>query len=292
MGDNTGNQEKLYRSPEMMLEELAEKMSVEDGEKSSSVSDGRTKLVLGGCSGRKRQEFTDNLTHLVRQHQVDITVADGPEQAKDGDYVLLFCGDSETAASWEQKKDDADRKDPENKKQSFDYPQMLFLAGQMEHLVKIHPQAAVLVSDYCVYGRSFGGTEKKKENELGYVCHTSAGEVSAQCMRTAEHLACRLARENGLNLKVARTENNSSGDAGKQMIAAVLQVLLEGKSGEIYNLPDTDIQNKAFPEISDEICKEAGVLTWKEKRSPLSAMKIVPDTAKYEGLSGMRDSVK
>lgn len=197
---------------------------------------------------------------------------------------------------------------------------LLRLTEQLEQIRVIKPREVLLISDTCVYGKVFGIFHALKEEETGYVCHTDSNDMSAQCMRMAEHLCGRLAREDGVRIKIARvdwgslleTENHRNGRKAslqnggpeeEELLEAILRVLLDGVPGEVYNLPGTpenihpeagkhapgktyNLPGSGVPEMLED--KDGGALNPEEGsgrlawegHSALSPMRIVPDCGK------------
>ena len=266
--------DKVYIPPEQLLERLS-----------------GARLVMAGCDGSRKQEFARNLAHMAKQNGVGLTVeemamsagnktvmSDGTAVPTDSraelpeaaDYVMLFWNAEGSPGA-----DDA-------------YAQFFTLTEQMELLSGTKVKSVLLVSDYSVYGKCFGGTEKKSELQLGYVSHTSAQEIPLHCMRMAEHFACRLARESGLRMKVVRAAEGLSGEAQKAMILAAVKVMLDGVDGEIYNLPGSAGDNPGIQGMADNNPGIQGMadndLSRQETRSPLAPIHILPDTEKVSAL--------
>ena len=203
------------------------------------------KLVVAGPESRQKQIFSRCLAQL-NEEKGAFSLGWELENAGKEDYVLLF-------GVTEEK----------------DSPAVLEkLLGQMELLAGKKTAGAVLISDNRVYGKCFGLPHRLKEEELGYICHTSVSETDLQCMRTAEHFAHRLAAEEAVPICVARGEETQTGKGTQRMIEAALKVLLLGKPGECYNLPGDDTSAE----------------TEKEDRSPFLPVKILTDTEKTEKL--------
>ena len=145
-------------------------------------------------------------------------------------------------------------------------------------------EAAALVTGTEVYGKLYGKERAIREEEMGYVSHLLKEDTAPFCMRTAENLAGRLAREKGLPIKILRTVRNwedtvsdtvvAEGVAGafgspiQRLIQGAVTALLLGKAGEAYNLPWEEISFEEEP----------------ESRSPLSPVIVKPDTRKLERL--------
>lgn len=147
--------------------------------------------------------------------------------------------------------------------------------AEMETIMKSEPEAVVYISDSRVYGKSFGPQISRNENELGYVCHTSMEEMELQCMRMAEHLVCRMAKEEQMPVKTVRLDRKAEEKELYELVPYILGVLLNGMSGEIYNVAAADLDDQKNAEEA-----ESGPLKWKENRSPLTAMEIRLNTEK------------
>lgn len=170
-----------------------------------------------GLSHRQKKIFLENLAYQSEQQGGAFTVAVQPEDVGSGDLVFLFA-DFETGEPSE----------------------VTELLAELEAVVKARPQSVVLVSEGCVYGKVFGSRACCKEGELGYISHTSRDGIRLQAMRTAEHFACRFAREESLEIKVVRADTGLFGEALAVMLEAAVCVLLCGNGGEIYNLPGAE----------------------------------------------------
>lgn len=238
--------EKINTTPELVLERLAGK-----------------RLILGGCNGKLREHFVQNLVYLMEQSRADIVLHNGVEKAQAGDYVLLF---GENLEMDQRQRISADGIGA-SREEMYDYAELLTLGADLQKLAKTKVGSVVFLSDTAVYGKCFGEQHARKEEELGYVSHTSKGEISVQNMRMAEHLVCRLAHEEGVEAKVVRARAGLYEEDAKNVILEALWVLLCGERGEIYNLPAGE---RPVMEQS------AG------EHSPLAPIGIVPDTGKFE----------
>ena len=172
------------------------------------------RIIFAGNNTALKRELLEELTHSKSRFGMEFTVAKELEQGEAGDYVFLFAGQEETGR----------------------IPEVTEFLKLLEQVKKLEPSSAVLVTDTAIYGKSFGQPHLLKENEFGYVCHTSEEDRAAQLMRTAEHFACRMVRESGLNLKVARAAERQTGDERTEMAERAVKVLLFGRAGEPYNL--------------------------------------------------------
>lgn len=229
---------------------------------------GRTIVVAGPGEGG-RQEFAQNLAHLAGLQKTEVHIGDRPETATGENFVILFIGMPQEDLTGKQEAGaesiSADGCGVSRPGQGN--PSVLSeVLDSLEDLSNADFAAAVVITDYSVFGKCFGRERTLREEELGYVCHTSAAEQSQFGMRLAEQLACRMAREDGVNIKVVRIpyaarsgdiqtgrmpdmeqagdvsgdliKMGRSGDFRKRLIEAVLYVLLHGEAGEIYSLPD------------------------------------------------------
>lgn len=263
-------QEKINAIPELVQERLSGK-----------------RLILGGCNGKLREGFVQNLVYIIEQSKADIVLLNGTKKAKAGDYVLLFGETPETVRTGMSKKA-ADGSKTETG-DGYGYEDLFALGEDLQILAKADPGEVLFISDCAVYGKSFGEGYARKEEDLGYVSHTSRAEISVQNLRMAEHLVCRTAREDGLRAKVVRAHGGLYDGEAKAVILAALQVLIYGTCGEIYNLPvrQDEMSGAAFgvsAKKADRNAAEKEVLVWKEARSPLAPMEVVPDTGKFEQL--------
>lgn len=202
---------------------------------------GRT-IIVAGPDEDSRQEFAQNLAHLAGLQKTELHIGDRPETATGEAFVILFAGMPQADLTGEQQAgaesaaaDGSGASHPEQGNPAV----LSEVLDSLERLSNAGFAAAVVVTNYRVFGKSFGRERALCEEELGYVCHTSAAEQPKFGMRLAEQLACRMAREDGVNIKVARIPCAAqSGDSRKRLIEAVLYVLLHGEAGEIYSLPD------------------------------------------------------
>lgn len=170
------------------------------------------KIILAGNECNLRQRFQENLVHIAGGQGDGFEVSPGFSGTDTDCYVLLFAH-------------------PETMEQLQE------LLGSLKELAAARPRAAVLISDNRVYGRIFGSSHPLGTEEIGYACHTMPEDIPVTNLRTAEHFACRMAREEGLNIRVARADADQEGDMLAAMVGACVRVLLEGEAGAIYNLP-------------------------------------------------------
>lgn len=239
------------------------------------------------------QAVLGELRRMSRLTEPGFEVTGRAESMRQQDYVLLFPESGvqgSTAAESELEAQGAGGIVSGNKAQvkkpggiEMDpWHNFLHFTEQMERIRIIKPRGVLLLSDTSVYGKVFGMPHALKEEETGYVCHTDSKDMNVQCMRMAEHLCGRLAREEGVLVKIARMDRNvlpeiknrqDDGEKGltgagmeEVLAGAILRVLLDGVPGEVYNLP---VSPDAIPEIPDE-----------EGHSALSPVRIVPDCGK------------
>lgn len=274
-------EERLYEPQERIWEQLSGK-----------------RIVLAGIENRERQFFCQNLAGIRAQLGANFTVLDGTEHVSEGDYVLLFgrpSWDGEDDGSLECAGADCGNqgKSVRSHKQGsrkWDVPASAWqcantsweetfgLLSQLEAVGRAKPGSILLVSGNEVYGKSFGMPHARAEEELGYVCHTNSLDVPAQCLRTEEHFACQLAREEAFPMKIARMGALPTGEAAGVLLTAAMQALIYGEDGEIYNLPggeEYSLQGDPAA-VPDE--GENGAL------SPLEPLPVVTDARKLESL--------
>lgn len=228
------------------------------------------RIVVAGAGGEEQEKMLRNLAAIGSRREKSFAVKSGFEKVGPGDYVLLFAhrgtasGKGKVSApenpgrgnmegkSAHDRGDEAGRPPKsweqcsgtwEQTKASWDG--MLSLAEELEAMRQAEPEAVLLVTGSAVYGKSFGKAHPLREEELGYVCHASRQDGTAQCMRMAEHLACRLARE-GLPVKVARMDKLPSGEGLDEFLDTVMTVLLDGGVGEVYNIPAPEEARDGF----------------------------------------------
>lgn len=235
------------------------------------------KIVLAGIENNCRRSFTQQLLQLAAQSGNSFTVSQDLREAGVEDYVLLFgCPDGDEYVKESQESGACE---------SGEACTMRSLPEMFVMLTEKNPAAAVFVSDNCVYGKCFGKEKARKEQELGYVCHTAISDEIPSRLRFAENLAHRLAKEEGVQIAVVRTgaaadetvyTEESEAGSGKRvymqapeagdmrMLEAALCVLLYGEKGGVYNLSETAAAD--------------------DDHSPLSPMQIVTDTTKADAL--------
>lgn len=200
------------------------------------------RLILGSCGGTLRDRFVQTLVHLIEQSGIDLELHNGVTKAQADDYVLLF---------------------GENTEPGHSYEELLMLGEELQILSGKKTQSVLFLSDHAVYGVCFGEQKLRKEEEIGYVSHTSAEGGSIQRLRMAEHLVCRAAHEDGVHAKAVRACGPVYEEDAETLVLETLLVLLYGADGEIYNLPS------GHPD--KEECDH----------SPLSPIQVIPDTEKY-----------
>lgn len=151
------------------------------------------------------------------------------------------------------------------------------LTGAIAQVQKARPRRALLISDLMVYGKVFGRQRLLGEEEIGYICHTSADDAAAQWMRTAEHLCSRLAREESLAVKIVRADWAhilgllQTEDGPGTILASILDILENGAAGEAYNLSGLTREG-----LARENAERA------RTRSPLAPVTVIPDIRKAE----------
>lgn len=158
--------------------------------------------------------------------------------------------------------------------------QLDVLMTEMEKVQKAKPEAAVYISDSRVYGKSFGTQVSRREEELGYVCHTSMDEMDRQCMRMAEHLVSRMAKEEHFPVKLVRLDQKPGAKELYVMMPYILGVLLNGDPGEVYNVTEAVDQQEQNENDQRKSKAESKPLSWEENRSPLTEMEIRMNTEK------------
>lgn len=218
------------------------------------------RIVFAGLSNTQREIYKQNLIHLFRQKQVNVRTADSIKAVTENDLVLIFGqieDDTEKSAGAQHTK----------------RGQLLSLMEQLAILAEKRPAGAVLISDCQVYGKQFGTPHKWKEEELGFLSHTDPQETALQYMRMTEHLACRLAQEEQLHIRVARQNLRTEKEDLGQVIEVLLMLLLQGADGEIYNLPQSG-QPWTYGEA--------------EERSPLAPLELILDTEKADAAASDR----
>jgi hypothetical protein len=257
-----------------------------------------SRIFAVGLKDVVHQKVLHELENFCEVQMVDSDMESGRPEIHNDDYILLFAGFRNLKQSEEA-----------------DFTDVLedFLK-QLKWLDTVHPKSILLVSDTSVYGKLFGMPRRVREDELGYVCHTSDADMAAQCMRTAEHLCSRLAREKGMPIRIARVDWQSISDAetvqtsktemaqtaseqamradsGAACIASeLLNVLKNGAAGEAYNLSGLGEYRRERSEKADSLTKAIGGEMRKAEeaaraRSPLAPIAITPDTRKAELLS-------
>lgn len=255
------------------------------------------KIVLAGIENNCRRSFTQQLLQLAAQSGNSFTVSQDLREAGAEDYVLLFgCPDKDGYVKGARESGVCKSGDEVSGADALCTTDAL--PAMLAALAEKNPAAAVFVSDNCVYGKCFGKEKARKEQELGYVCHTAISDEIPSRLRFAENLAHRLAKEEGVQIAVVRMGASAGGKvyaeapktiAGKimhtevseagsgervymqapesgdmRMLEAALCVLLYGEKGGVYNLSGTDAAD--------------------DDHSPLSPMQIVTDTTKAEAL--------
>ena len=212
----------------------------EDLNKSKDIWDrlrGGRVLVLGQESEAK-DRFSGRLKEICEKKDKLLQISERPDDMCSDDYVIV----SGVSDGWNG---------------------FFLLTGYLRQIGEVKPKAVLLLSDVSVYGKLYGEERPVKEDELGYVCHTDPDDQGAQRLRVAEHLCSRMAREDGIAVKIARLPG------GWNDMEMILRVLLDGVSGEAYNIPG--------------VCGE-GSGAKSDRTSALMPNLIVTDTEKAGGL--------
>ncbi len=218
------------------------------------------RIILSGIDGKEYQAFFQGLVGISARTGIGIRVIDGTENALDGDLMILFARPQDAERNelsqavreevqskkkkggWDAPFEDPEKnytwkKDPGSwKRAGENWQETLELLAKLGEAARIHPQAVLLVSGNEAYGKIFGLPHALKENEFGYVSHTDSEDSTAQCLRTAEHFACSLAKEQDFPVRIARIGAVPDGDELITLLRNCVKVLLYGKNGEIYNL--------------------------------------------------------
>ena len=84
------------------------------------------------------------------------------------------------------------------------YRELQSVLDGLKRLEQEPPKAAALLTGTEVYGKRYGTPRAVREEEMGYVSHLLSEDTGAFCMRTAEHMAARFAKEKGLPVKILR----------------------------------------------------------------------------------------
>ncbi len=234
---------------------------------------GRRILVLGRESEIKTS-LMEELKKMSRQTEARFEVSAQGEIAPE-DYVILM-GTAAAAPKQAQKRETQKYSWIREKKGKGEYlgswMEFRTLTDTLQGIRGAKPAAVAFVSDSTVYGKLFGEPHSVREDEIGYLCHTDEDFQEAQSLRVAEHLCGRLAREDGINIRVARIQSPLQGDGDSldgipDMAGSLLRVLIFGTAGEPYNIPGPrQIPGKA------------------EKLSPLSPNIVVEELTKIKSL--------
>lgn len=222
------------------------------------------RIILGGT---KHGLYRQLLHALTKESEADgaCSVSEETAHMTAQDYVILS----------------GEAKQPED---------LELLLAQLALVAEKNPVSAVLVTENAVYGKLFGEAHPQREHEIGYACHTSAKDRPVTDERLAEHLAWRLAKE-GAALRIARMETADS--EVEPALAPLLQMLLCGVAGEVYNLPSgaeaagaispgtEAAHTKAAVSGEGDTCVQAAF------SSPLSPMRIYTDDTKFRTLCGV-----
>ena len=193
-----------------------------------------SRIVLAGVRNNDRELFSENLGTAGSQNGSELTVLDGDDQIREGDYVLLFA--RTTVPSRKRKASEWKTTGEDWTIAAEDWEETLELLEVLQHLPEKKPAGVLLISGNEVYGKSYGFRCAKKETELGYVCHTGAEDAAAQCMRTVEQFACRLASEKELPVRIVRINGGAEIEELRRLPFQAMRVLMLGVPGEIYNI--------------------------------------------------------
>ncbi len=173
------------------------------------------------------------------------------------DYVILFGFTDRTPAA-DQGSQDAGRSSakadstPRKNDPTEGWQVFSSLLSILQKIESVCPKSVLFVSRSDIYGKLFGEFHPVKENELGYVCHTDMHDQDAERLRILENLCSRMAREDGVPVKIVRFPGREApgsemeaGAAGeraaltrdwKRIAELTARVLLDGTAGEAYNI--------------------------------------------------------
>lgn len=217
-------------------------------------------IILAGNDCRRKQLFQEHLAYRSSKLGGGFSLSGDLQLAGPEDLVFLFAGFGQ-------------KKGPEGPEANYGVPEqnMDCLMEDLLTLTQKKP-VAVLISDNCVYGRQFGTPHLLREDEIGYISHTSEEDRPAICFRLAEHLAYRLASE-GINIRIARAGDGKTKETEELMIEAAVKVLLQGEPGQVYNLPvGENLHFRPFLKTEES----------PGDTSPLSPMDIRTDSHKFQ----------
>ena len=137
-----------------------------------------SRIVLAGVRNSDRALFGESLGTVASQMGGAVTVSDGEEQIREGDYVLLF---TRTAVPDRKRKASEWTTKPEDWNMAADdWEKTMKLLETLRSLPEKKPAGVLLISGNEVYGKSYGYRQAKKEEDLGYICHTNAADAAAQ----------------------------------------------------------------------------------------------------------------
>lgn len=216
------------------------------------------KIWLLGPESQRKRTWTEQLRRLSAQTGREFVSirqpGEIPSREMEGCRALLFgdSGSCDGAELW----------------QSFEkFSEILLqLAGN-------RPGRLLFVSDILVYGKLFGRQRLVKEDEIGYAGHTAERDMAAQCLRTEENLCFRLAREEGLNIKIVRADQSvmSAEAPQEKLLETLLGILEDGVPGEVFNLSAKTLEERRQ---KNEQCARG--------HSALAPVTVIPDTRKAE----------
>lgn len=180
----------------------------------------------------------------------------------------------------------------------------------------------VLCSDMSIYGSVYNGKSTLSEEDNGYIDLADADSYAVQSQRMVESYGKRLVKENNLNIKFARvcavlgalgssplnqlaaTANDEFYTVGKGMsfyaadanvtqsycyvtdiVSALLMILADGKSGEVYNISSNcDTSMKNITEACQKLLPDVNVAYRSKKNnhdnSPMNSTHFVLDNSK------------
>ncbi len=232
------------------------------------------RILVLGCESEVKEYLTEELRRMGLQVEQRSEVSEQSDISPE-DYVILMG----TIADFRKKPQRRGtekypwiREEKEQGAHLKSWTEFGALTNALQSIRKTKPTATVFVSDSSVYGKLFDEPHLIREDEIGYLCHTDEDLQDGQVLRMTEHLCSRLAREDGINIRIARLQRSfqSAEDAANNvsdMTETLLRVLLLGTPGEPYNISGPWQVSQDMEEIS-----------------PLSPNKIVEDLAKAKSL--------
>ena len=210
------------------------------------------RILLLRAQTPQRRVFAQSLSRLADRMGGRLQAAEETEKIRGDDLVFLFGMIRESGR--------------------LAYRELQSVLDGLKRLEQEPPKAAALLTGTEVYGKRYGTPRAVREEEMGYVSHLLSEDTGAFCMRTAEHMAARFAKEKGLPVKILRVfsfpETPGGEDGMERLAEQAVWGLLYGTDGEAYNLPWEPGAKK----------EETG------ERSALSPVPIRPDFGKWEQL--------